>query len=408
MLSPKLFDYHLPPELIAQAPVEPRDASRLLVLNRQTGQLSDRIFRDVGQLLPSGSVLVRNNTKVLPARLFGQKETGGKCEVLLVHQLVSTDPARTTAWECLTKPGLRAGQVVTFGGETPAGPTTAAAPATTGHPAAPMAAAESRGQAEPAVTTRHSPSPTPLLTARCRPDSDFTSYTRIIEFDCPEAEFARRLLLFGHTPLPPYITRASSDEAKLRQIYQTTYAKLAGSVAAPTAGLHFTPQLDQALRRQGITILEVTLHVGLGTFLPVQEEQIRHKRLHREYFELSPAVAATLNQAKAAGRQITAVGTTTTRVLESCWRDGQLQARHGTTELFIQPGDRYHCVDALITNFHLPQSSLLMLLSAFVCQPNTQAPFQDFGQTVAGVAYQHAIAAGYRFFSFGDAMYIHD
>lgn len=368
MFSVEQFDYELPPELIAQFPVEPRDACRLLVVNRDTHQLQHRTFRDIVELLDENTILVRNNTKVLPARLFGHKDTGGKCEVLLVHQLQSSQPTLSTRWECLTKPGLKVGQQATF---------------------------------------TLPDSDEVLFTATCSAESDFTSYTRILDFDCTEKHFYDLLLQLGNTPLPPYITDAPKDEHTLREIYQTTYAKHTGSVAAPTAGMHFTPDLDTQLTAKGVHILEVTLHVGLGTFLPVQPEQLAQKRLHQEYFELTSAVAKTLNQAKLAGKKIVAVGTTTTRVLESCSLTGEVVAQTGTTELFIQPGDPFNCVDGLITNFHLPKSSLLMLLTAFVCAPNTDTPFTTFAASAAGKAYLSAVAEQYRFFSFGDAMYVH-
>lgn len=368
MFSLDQFDYQLPPELIAQFPIEPRDMCRLLVLNRETGEKSHKIFRDIVTLIEPGSVLVRNNTKVLPARLLGKKDTGGKCEVLLVHQLASPFPESITRWECLTKPGLKPGQEVTFT-----------------LPDSPLA----------------------HFTAHCSAESDFASYTRIVDFDCPEKDFYGKLLELGHTPLPPYITHAPKDENTLRQIYQTTYAKLSGSVAAPTAGMHFTPELDEALKEKGVQIVEVTLHVGLGTFLPVQDDQLAKKRLHHEYFELTQETADLINDAKKAGQKIVSVGTTTTRVLESVAHDGKLTAQSGTTDLFIQPGDRYQIVDQLITNFHLPKSSLLMLLSAFVSAPNTTHPFTTFDDCTAGKAYSTAVQEQYRFFSFGDAMFVY-
>jgi S-adenosylmethionine:tRNA ribosyltransferase-isomerase len=361
------FDYSLPDELIAQFPTEERDLCRLLVLDRETGHIEHRRFRDLVDLLDEDTVLVRNNTKVLPARLFGHKETGGKCEVLLVHQIDSANPATTTRWECLVKPGLKAGQKVLL----------------------------------------PSPdNPKNVLVATCSADSDFDQYTRIMEFECPEDRFFSTLLELGHTPLPPYITQAPKDEQTLRKIYQTTFAKLSGSVAAPTAGLHFTPQLDEKLRQKGIQILEVTLHVGLGTFLPVQPEQIAEKRLHEEVFILSEEVASAVNSANDDGKKIITVGTTTTRVLESCAQDGVLKPQTGSTQLFIQPWDRFQIVDGLITNFHLPKSSLLMLLSAFVSAPNTSRPFTSFAESTAGKAYHAAIEEKYRFFSFGDAMLV--
>ncbi len=368
MFTLEQFDYSLPPELIAQVPTQERDLCRLLVFDRESSQIQDRQFRDLVDLLDKNTVLVRNNTKVLPARLYGHKETGGKCEVLLVRQLSSARPLTTTRWECLVKPGLKDGQRVLF---------------------------------PPPKDPKN------ILVARCSPDdADFTQYTRILEFECPEKSFFSILLELGHTPLPPYITGAPKDEETLRQLYQTTFAQCIGSVAAPTAGLHFTPELDERLRQKGVVIQEVTLHVGLGTFLPVQPEQIFQKQLHEEVFILTNQTADAINQAKSQGKKIITVGTTTTRVLESCIEDGVLKPQTGVTQLFIQPGDRFQIADGLITNFHLPQSSLLMLLSAFVSAPNTSHSFTSFTESTAGKAYQVAIQQKYRFFSFGDAMLV--
>ena len=352
------FQYQLPPELIAQTPAVPRDSSKLLVVNRTDDTLSHHLFRDLPDLLQVSDVLVRNNTKVIPARLFGQKETGGKCELLLVKAV--RHDIQTVTWECLTKPGLKVGQVVHFANSD--------------------------------------------VTATCTTINEFT---RLIEFSASPAQFFVALDAIGHTPIPPYISWAKDDELELRQVYQTTFAKFAGSVAAPTAGLHFTPELDEMLRQKGVEIFEVTLHVGLGTFLPVQDSQLQSGKLHQEFFELKKEVAEKLNQAKAVGRRIISVGTTTTRVLESCADEhGILSARTGETDLFIWPGYRFRCVDALITNFHLPKSSLLMLISAFVSEPNTKTTFADFQHSLVGRAYQTAIEHHYRFFSFGDAMLI--
>jgi S-adenosylmethionine:tRNA ribosyltransferase-isomerase len=367
MFTLQQFDYHFPQELIAQSPIEPRDACRLLVLDREAEQVSHHHFRDITELLDDNVVLVRNNTKVLPARLYGRKDTGGKCEVLLVRQLGNSTPEKTTRWECLTKPGLKTGQVVHF---------------------------------------PYQDDQAPLLSGTCVGDSNILGYTKIVEFNCPTTQFYPLVFELGKTPLPPYITNAPDDEATLRELYQTTFAQSLGSVAAPTAGLHFTPELDQALRDKGIQILEVTLHVGLGTFLPVQAEQLSEKRLHQEIFELTPHTATAIHQAKQLGKKIIAVGTTTTRVLESCAKDGRLVAQSGFTQLFIQPGDTFEIIDGLITNFHVPQSSLLMLVSALTSAPNTSHPFTSFAQSPVGKAYQTAIAEKYRLFSFGDAMLI--
>jgi len=356
------FNYHLPPELIAQTPAHPRDSSRLLLLNRQTGQIQHHHFYDIPDFLNDSDVIVRNNTKVIPARIFGQKDTGGKCEILLIKQLRIDE--NSCQWECLAKPGLKENQVIHF--------------------------------------------PHSSLLAKC---IKITGYTRLLEFNLNIQSFYTELNTLGETPIPPYIHWAAGDEEHLRQLYQTTYAQIQGSAAAPTAGLHFTPELDEKLRAKGVQILEVTLHVGLGTFLPLQPEQIASGKLHSEIYEVTPQIANELNLAKQAGKRIIAVGTTSTRLLETMCsiEDGQaiLNAGSGQTELFIQPGTGFTFVDKMITNFHLPKSSLLMLVSAFTSQPNTPFPFTDFASTPVGKAYTAAIVDGYRFFSFGDAMFIY-
>lgn len=359
------FDYTYPAELIAQEPVEPRDHCRLLVVDRQTKGTHHHIFADLPDILDENTVIVRNNTKVLPARLYGQKDTSGKCEVLLVRQVPSPSPEVTTSWECLTKPGLKEGQQVCF---------------------------------------PYNHQDTPLLTAKCLGSADVHGYTKLLDFSCAERDFYQLVFELGKTPLPPYIDEAPQDEARVRELYQTTFAQTLGSVAAPTAGLHFTPALDERLRSKGVEILEVTLHVGLGTFMPVQDEQIANKQLHQEIFELNQETATKINQAKAARKKIIAVGTTTTRVLESCANNGKAIAQSDSTQLFIQPGDCFQIVDGLITNFHVPKSSLLMLVSAFTSAPNSPHAFVHFAQTPVGHGYQEAIANEYRLFSFGDAM----
>ncbi len=355
------FDYNLPTELIAQTPAYPRDSSRLLLVNRNTQEIQHHHFYDLPDFLGPNDVIVRNNTKVIPARIFGHKETGGKCEILLIKQLKNNES--TCEWECMAKPGLKVGQIIHFENTS--------------------------------------------LLATC---IEITGYTRILQFNMNLQSFYICLNTLGETPIPPYIHWAEHDEENLRELYQTTYALIKGSAAAPTAGLHFTPELDQKLRDKGVQILEVTLHVGLGTFLPLQPEQMESGKLHSEIYEVTAAVAAQLNQAKKAGKRIIAVGTTSTRVLESLsvLENGQalLQAGTGQTELFIQPGTRFKFVDAMITNFHLPKSSLLMLISAFTTSPNTAHQFTDFAATPVGKAYEQAIAEKYRFFSFGDAMFI--
>jgi S-adenosylmethionine:tRNA ribosyltransferase-isomerase len=302
---------------------------------------------------------VRNNTKVIPARIYGQKSTGGAVEILLTRRL-GFNQAGHEQWECLTKPGLKPNQQVSFG-----------------------------------------PSP---LTATC---TAITDYTREITFNLPQSQFFTELLAIGHTPIPPYIHWADDDETELRARYQTIYAKISGSAAAPTAGLHFTPELETKLTAKGIEILEVTLHVGLGTFLPVKTQDITAHHLHKEWLELRPEVAQRLNELKALGKKIIAVGTTTTRVLESCSDElGLLTPQTKETEIFIYPPYHYKFVDGMITNFHLPESSLLMLISALVSSPNTNQEFKDFNSSLVGQAYATAITEKYRFYSFGDGMLI--
>ncbi len=355
------FDYHLPQSSIAQKPAEPRDHSHLLSIDRQTGNLADHHFYELDQLLPSNSVLVRNNTKVIPARIFGHKESGGLVEVLLTRRIGITATG-TETWECLTKPGLKLDQKISFG---------------------------SQGD----------------LSAVC---SAVTDYTREMTFNLGKEALFAALYELGKTPIPPYIHWDGGDELKLRELYQTLYAKIAGSAAAPTAGLHFTPELESRLLEKGIEILELTLHVGLGTFLPVKTEDITKHHLHKEWFSLSETTATAINTAKLQGRKIIAVGTTSTRVLESCTdqKTGLLRAGEGETQMYIYPPYQFRIIDGLITNFHLPKSSLLMMVSAFMSQPNTQSEFKNFKSSHLGKAYQHAIESGYRFYSFGDGMLI--
>ncbi len=360
MLHIDQFWYSLPPERIAQSPVTPRDHSRLLRLKRDNGEITHHIFADLAELLQPGDLLVRNNTKVVPARLYGTKTTGGKAELLLVKRLSSGSAAER--WEALTKPGLKQGQVVHFAGSE--------------------------------------------LTATC---VELQGYTRIIEFNLSGSDLFEALNQVGHTPIPPYIGGWSDDdEPELRQLYQTTFAKHQGSAAAPTAGLHFTKTVDAALAARGVEIAEVTLHVGLGTFLRVKTDDITQHRMHSENFVLTAETAEQINQARAAGRRVISVGTTTTRVLESCWDEatGQLVAQSGETKIFIYPPRRFNVVQALITNFHEPRSTLLMLVSAFTTTPNAPHEFVDFAHTPVGQAYEVAKQESYRFLSFGDAMLI--
>lgn len=360
------FNYQLPEEMIAQRPAAPRDESRLMLVDRSKKKINPNlIFKQLPQLLVDKTsqnkplpVLVRNNTKVIPARIIGQKNTGGQVELLLLKPVKIG--SKNQVWECLTKPGLKPGQTVSFSSQ---------------------------------------------LKAKCL---RIDGYTRHIQFNQSKSELMTSLLKIGQTPTPPYIDWKKEDEPKLRKQYQTTYAQIQGSAAAPTAGLHFTKQVDQKLQKSGIEIEEVTLHVGLGTFQPVKVKNIKDHQMHSEWFELKPKTASKLNQAKKQGRKIIAVGTTTTRVLESCANQttGLLKAQTKETDIFIAPGYKFKFVQGLITNFHLPQSTLLMLISALVSKPNTNQKFKNFQNSLAGQAYQQAIASNYRFYSFGDAMLI--
>lgn len=335
------FDYELPEELIAQHPAVQRDHSRLLVMDKYTGAVEHRVFRDIVNYLHAGDVLVLNNTKVIPARIFGVKEGGtAKIEVLLLKR----DDDLPNTWEVLVHPGKRAkvGTVIDFG--------------------------EGRLKGEVIANT---------------------SAGRKVTFHF-DGIFEEILEELGTMPLPPYIHEQLEDQNR----YQTVYAKVDGSAAAPTAGLHFTTELLETLRQNGIEIEEVLLHVGLGTFKPVSEEDIEDHEMHSEYYEISQETADRINKAKAEGRRIISVGTTSTRALESAAKDGRLQAGSGWTNIFIYPGYKWQIIDGLITNFHLPKSTLMMLVSALSMREHILA------------AYKEAVAQRYRFFSFGDAMFI--
>lgn len=335
------FDYELPEELIAQHPVEPRDTSRLMLLDKVTGEVSHRAhFYDIVDEVSDGDVLVFNDTKVIPARLYGHREgSGGKVEVLLLT------PCGENRWECLVKPGKKCpiGQVIVFDERL-------------------------KGTV-----------------------IDKTSFGgRIVEFSC-DGVFDDIIQEIGEMPLPPYIHEKLEDKDR----YQTVYADKKGSAAAPTAGLHFTPELLEKLRAKGVTLAFLTLHVGLGTFRPVSAEDIEDHEMHSEYYVVTEETANTINKARRDGKRIIAVGTTSVRTLESATGDdGVLKAGHGWTNIFIYPGYTYKMVDALITNFHLPQSTLLMLISALAGREHCLA------------AYKEAVKEKYRFFSFGDAMFI--
>ena len=334
------FYYDLPQELIAQTPADPRDSSRLLVYNRAEGSVQHKIFRDIIDFLNPGDALVINDTRVIPARLYGKKQgTGRQVEFLLLNQL-SGD-----TWEVILRPGrkLRPGDRVSFAEELEA---------------------EILEKQEDGVTK--------------------------VRF-CFQGSFEALLDEYGNMPLPPYITKRLED----RERYQTVYAKERGSAAAPTAGLHFTPELMENIKKKGVDIIPVLLHVGLGTFRPVKAERLEDHKMHSEYYSISEESAHRINAVKERGGRVIAVGTTSVRTLESAAdQEGRVKEQSGNTDIFIYPGYRFRCVDALITNFHLPESTLLMLISAFM------------GKDQALEVYGLAVQEKYRFFSFGDAMFI--
>ncbi len=334
------FDYNLPEELIAQTPLEQRDASRLMVMDRRTGETSHWHFHDLPRFLRPGDCLVMNDSRVLPARLIGRRPTGGACEVLLL-----TDRG-DSCWECLVRPGrkLRAGARVIFGdGE---------------------------------------------LTAEIQ--SELPDGRRLVRFQY-QGIFLEILERLGRMPLPPYIKAELEDGER----YQTVYSRAPGSAAAPTAGLHFTPELLEEIRAMGVRTCFVTLHVGLGTFRPVKAEDIQDHQMHSEFCIVPEETADIVNRTRAAGGRVLCVGTTSCRTLESfAAEDGTMKPSSGWTDIFIYPGFRFKVMDGLITNFHLPQSTLIMLVSAFAGREHVLA------------AYEEAVRERYRFFSFGDAMFI--
>lgn len=335
------FDYDLPRELIAQKPVEPRDASRLMVVDRRSGAIAHRCFRDLPEYLRPGDALVINETRVMPARLLGSRErTGGAMEVLLLKRLGKD------RWETLVKPGKKArpGERIVFGDG--------------------------------------------LLVATVVGPTDFGG--RVLDFSY-EGVFENLLDRLGQMPLPPYIHEQLDEPER----YQTVYAREWGSAAAPTAGLHFTPELLDRLTGQGVEVHRIVLHVGLGTFRPVEVEDPTQHRMHSEFYHVSPEAAAGINAVRARGGRVVAVGTTSVRTLETAADDsGTVHPGQGWTDIFIYPGYRFKVVDSLITNFHLPKSTLLMLVSALA------------GHDLIMTAYREAVARRYRFFSFGDAMLI--
>lgn len=339
MLLKSDYFYELPEELIAQTPAEPRDSSRLLVYDRKTGKSEDRIFRDIKEYLRPGDVLVINNTKVLPARMYAYTKNGGRVEVLLLKRQNYTD------WEVLVRPGKKA-----------------------------------KEGTELVVSEELS------LTVRSRTPTG----ERVVEFHF-DGVFEDILSRVGSMPLPPYIHEKLKDKDR----YQTVYCKTDGSAAAPTAGLHFTKELLAEIKATGVQVAEVLLHVGLGTFRPVKEEDLTHHVMHSEYYCVNEEAAGIVNAAKREGRRVIAVGTTSVRTLETVADEkGMLRPCSGDTSIFIYPPYKFKCVDALITNFHLPESTLIMLVSAFM------------GREQCLALYREAVEKKYRFFSFGDAMLI--
>ena len=335
------FYFDLPPELIAQTPLEQRDASRLLCLDKITGEREHRHFYELPELLREGDCLVMNDSRVLPARLFGTRPTGGAVEVLLLRDVGDN------TWECLTRPGRKTpvGTKLSFGD---------------GELTAEVVAAVEDGN-------------------------------KLLRFSY-EGIFLEVLEKLGRMPLPPYIKEELQDQER----YQTVYSREPGSAAAPTAGLHFTKELMNEIRSRGVDIAFITLHVGLGTFRPVKEDNIEDHPMHSEFCIVTPETAAQVNDAHARGGRVISVGTTSCRTLESfADENGVLQPKSGWTDIFIYPGYRFRIIDALITNFHLPESTLIMLVSALAGRENILD------------AYREAVEQRYRFFSFGDAMFIH-
>ena len=332
------FDYDLPPEAVASHPAEPRDAARLLDLRRDT--LVDRIVSDLPDLLGQGDLMVVNNTRVIPARLEGRRGEAGISVTL--HQRIAPD-----TWRCFAKPArkLRLGDQVEFSS---------------------------------------------ILTAEVTALGE--DGERTLTFTLAGDKLDQAIEAHGSIPLPPYIPRPDGPTRDDSASYQTIYARHKGAVAAPTAGLHFTPELMQRIRDKGVNMAEVTLHVGAGTFLPVKTDDVRDHRMHHEWGEITAPVAEAINRTRDEGGRIIAVGTTTLRILEACWKEnGCIQEWQAETDLFIIPGFRFGVIDLLMTNFHLPKSTLMMLVSAFA------------GKGAIDQAYAHALKTGYRFFSYGDA-----
>jgi S-adenosylmethionine:tRNA ribosyltransferase-isomerase len=349
------FDFDLPQELIAQQPPAERGASRMMLMDRVTGAVRDSVFRDFPSQLRAGDVLVLNDSRVIPARLYARRtlrrereKPTGRIEVML------TEPAGKNRWRALVRPGRKVaiGERLVF----------------------------------------PDPDGSIALEAEVLEHGEYGE--RLLKF-APSADFFTAIERIGHTPLPPYIHRNDADADRER--YQTVYARERGSVAAPTAGLHFTPEILDAIAQRGVEIARVTLHVGLGTFAPLRVDRVAEVHLHKEHYTLSAETADAVNRARREGRRVVAVGTTVVRTLEACAqqaKNGELEAHSSVTEIFISPGFEFRVVGALLTNFHLPQSSLLMLVSAFA------------GREQVLKAYRHAVEQRYRFFSYGDCMLI--
>ena len=339
-LALETYDYHLPEELIAQHPCQPRENSRLLRLDRSSGVIEHLSFRQIVDLVHPDDVLVLNDSRVIPARLFAHKDSGSQVELLLLHEL---SPG---VWQCMMRPGKKV--------------------------------------KEPQWLKVSD-------TMRAHVSLSDEDGLRQVRFET-DGDFWQELEKVGHIPLPPYIKR--EDQLQDRNSYQTVYANQLGSAAAPTAGLHFSPQIISALQEKGVHIVKLTLHVGMGTFLPVKSQRIDQHKMHAEYCTIDPQSAATINQARSAGRRIIAVGSTSARTLESFYNGKEIAAGSRWTDIFIYPGKTMQVVDAMITNFHLPKSSLLMMISAFAGIDNVRR------------AYEEAVRLRYRFFSYGDAMLI--
>ena len=362
------FNYDLPEELIAQVPIQNRDQSRLMVLDRKSKKIEDRIFKEIIEYLEPGDCLVRNNTKVIPARLYGKKETGANVEFVPLKNIEGD------IWEAMVRPGnkLHSGAKVFFEIENKQK----------------VELRESENKISNKNIDNVEKSSKTLLVAKILSSTD--DGTRIVKFSY-NGIFNEILDQIGLMPLPPYI----HESLKEKDRYQTVYAKYNGSAAAPTAGLHFTPELIDKIKKKGVEIANVTLHVGIGTFRPVKEENIEDHKMHTEHYQIKKEDADKINKAKRDGKKVIAVGTTSCRTLESVADvNGIVKECEGDTGIYIYPGYKFKCVDSLITNFHLPESTLIMLVSAFA------------GREYVMEAYRYAVNEKYRFFSFGDAMLI--